>query len=75
MHIKDMKPGIGRGSLAGGLPAEQQAAIGEGQIPWGALMAAAAKDGLEYYYIEDETPDPVNNVPKSISYLERLRFQ
>ena len=75
MHIKDMKPGIARGSLAGGIPAEQQAAIGEGQIPWGALMAAAAQDGMEYYYIEDETPDPVNNVPRSISYLERLKFR
>ena len=75
MHIKDMKPGIARGSLSGGLPAEQQAAIGEGQVPWDALMAAAAKDGLQYYYIEDETADPVGNVPKSISYLERLSFQ
>jgi len=74
MHIKDMKPGVPRGSLAGGLPAEQQAAIGAGQVDWGTLMAAAAKDGLQYYYIEDETPDPVNNVPTSISYLEQLRF-
>jgi len=74
MHIKDMKPGVPRGSLTGGLPAEQQAAIGAGQVDWGTLMAAASKDGLQYYYIEDETPDPVNNVPKSISYLEQLRF-
>lgn len=74
MHIKDMKPGVPRGSLAGGIPAEQQAAIGEGQVNWGALMQAAQRDGMAYYYIEDETPDPVNNVPKSISYLERLRY-
>jgi sugar phosphate isomerase/epimerase len=74
MHIKDMKPGIPRGSLAGGLPAEQQAVIGEGQVNWSALMAAAQRDGLEYYYLEDETPDPVVNVPKSISFLERLKF-
>lgn len=74
MHIKDMKPGIPRGSLSGGIPAEQQAPIGQGQVNWGALMAAAQKDGLLYYYIEDETPDPVGNVPKSISYLEQLRY-
>jgi sugar phosphate isomerase/epimerase len=74
MHIKDMKPGVPRGSLAGGIPAEQQAPTGEGQVNWGALMAAAQKDGLQYYYIEDETPDPVRNVPKSIAYLETLKY-
>lgn len=74
MHIKDMKPGIPRGSLSGGLPDEQQAAIGAGQVPWSAVMAAAERDGFEEYYIEDETPDPVHNVPASISFLEQLRY-
>jgi sugar phosphate isomerase/epimerase len=74
MHIKDMKPGVARGSLSGGLPAEQQAVIGEGQVPWGALMAAAQKDGFEHYYLEDETTDPMVNVPKSITYLETLKY-
>lgn len=74
MHIKDMKSGVARGSLSGGLPAEQQSVIGEGQVNWADVMAAARKDGLQYYYLEDETPDPITNVPKSITYLERLRF-
>jgi len=74
MHIKDMKPGVTRGDLSGGLPAEQQAVIGEGQVNWSDVMAAAQKDGLEHFYIEDETPDPVTNVPKSITFLERLKY-
>jgi sugar phosphate isomerase/epimerase len=74
MHIKDMKPGVARGSLSGGIPAEQQAAIGEGQVPWPAVLAAAQKDGFEYYFLEDETPDPMVNVPKSIAYLEKVKF-
>ncbi len=74
MHIKDMKSGIARGSLSGGLPADQQAVIGEGQVNWVDVMAAASKDGLQYYYLEDETPDPIVNVPKSILFLERLRY-
>jgi len=61
-------------SLSGGLPAEQKSVIGEGQVDWSALMAAVEKDGFEHYYIEDESTDPVGNVPKSISYLERLRY-
>ena len=74
MHIKDMKPGVPRGSLSGGLPDSLQPPIGEGQVNWTELMAAAAQDGFEFYYIEDETPDPVSNVPKSIRYLEALRY-
>ena len=74
MHIKDMKPGVARGSLAGGLPDSLQAAIGAGQVPWGEVLAAAANDGFEEYYLEDETPDPVRNVPASITWLEQLRF-
>ena len=74
MHIKDMKPGLPRGSLAGGIPEEQKAVIGQGQVNWADVMEAAEADGFEYYYIEDESPDPVNNVPQSITYLERLEY-
>jgi Sugar phosphate isomerases/epimerases len=74
MHIKDMKPGVPRGSLSGGLPAEQQAVIGGGQVNWADVMAAAKADGLQYFYLEDETPAPIVNVPKSIVFLQHLRY-
>ncbi len=74
MHIKDMKPGVARGSLSGGLPAEQQAVIGEGQVNWGELLKTAQEGGIEYYYLEDETPDPLKNVPLSIRYLAQLKY-
>ncbi len=74
MHIKDMKPGVPRNNLSGGLAAESQAVIGEGQVNWSDVMAAAQKDGLEFYYLEDETTDPITNVPKSITFLERLKY-
>ena len=74
MHIKDMKPGVPRGSLSGGLPDSLQAVIGQGQVNWPEVMKAAKADGLEFYYLEDETTDPVANIPPSISYLEKIRF-
>lgn len=74
MHIKDMLPGLPRGSLSGGLPEAQKSVIGQGQVNWADVLSAAKKDGLEHYYIEDESLDPVGNVPKSISYLEGLKF-
>jgi len=74
MHIKDMKPGVPRGSLSGGLPDSLQAVIGQGQVNWPEVMKAAKATGVEYYYLEDETTDPVNNIPPSINYLERIKF-
>ena len=74
MHIKDMKPGVPRGSLSGGLPDSLQAVIGQGEVNWPEVMKAAKADGLEYYYLEDETTDPVNNIPPSITYLSRIKF-
>ena len=74
MHIKDMKAGVPRGSLTGGLAAELQAVIGQGQVNWADLFRAADRDGFAHYYLEDETPDPLANVPTSIAYLEMLRY-
>jgi sugar phosphate isomerase/epimerase len=74
MHIKDMKPGVARGSLSGGLPDSLQAVIGQGQVNWPEVLKAAKADGLEYYYLEDETTDPVHNIPPSITYLGGIKF-
>ncbi len=74
MHIKDMKPGIARGSLSGGIPDEQKSVIGQGQVNWAQLLKASKEDGFEYYYIEDESTDPVNNAPLSIKYLAGLKY-
>jgi sugar phosphate isomerase/epimerase len=74
MHIKDMKPGLPRGSLSGGLPAEQQAVIGQGQVNWAALLKAAERAGFDHYYLEDETTAPVQNVPPSLAFLSGLRY-
>lgn len=74
MHIKDMLPGLERGSLSGGLPEEQKAVIGQGQVDWPALLKAAEEDGFEHYYLEDESTDPVGNAPKSVAYLKALTY-
>ena len=74
MHIKDMKPGLARGSLSGGLPADQKAVIGQGQVDWPALLEAAEKDGFEHYYLEEESTDPVGNAPKSVAYLKGVTY-
>lgn len=74
MHIKDMKPGVPRGSLKGGIPDEQKAVIGSGQVDWPTLLKAAQRDGFAEYYIEDESTDPVRNAPQSVAYLQGVRY-
>ena len=74
MHIKDMKPGVPRGSLSGGIPDSLKSVIGQGQVNWTEVLKAAKADGLEHYYLEDETTDPPKNIPPSVRYLEGIKF-
>jgi sugar phosphate isomerase/epimerase len=74
MHIKDMKPGVPRGSLSGGIPDSLKSVIGQGQVNWTEVFKAAKADGFEHYYLEDETTDPPKNIPPSVRYIEGIKF-
>ena len=74
MHIKDMKPGVPRGSLSGGIPDSLKSVIGQGQVNWTEVFKAAKADGFEHYYLEDETTDPPKNIPPSVRYIENIKF-
>ena len=55
-------------------PDGDSVAVGEGQINWPAVMKAAQAAGIEYYFIEDEAKNAVDQIPQSLRYLESLRF-
>lgn len=74
MHIKDMAEGTETGVFTGSAPAEAQVPVGTGQIDYGAILAAAEEVGVEKYYVEDETTDPINNIPRTIQYLETITY-
>jgi sugar phosphate isomerase/epimerase len=48
--------------------------VGEGQINWPAVLKAARAAGIEYYFIEDEAKNAVEQIPQSLRYLESVRF-
>jgi sugar phosphate isomerase/epimerase len=75
MHIKDMKPGLPRGSLSGGIADSLKAVIGQGQVNWPAVLQAAERDGFAAYFVEDETMEPVKNAPQSVAYLTSLTYK
>ncbi len=74
MHVKDMREGTPTGDFSGGSPPETKVPVGTGQIDWPEVLSAADEVGLARYYIEDESPDPMGNIPQSIQYLEQLSY-
>ena len=74
MHVKDMAEGTETGDYSGGAPAEAQVAVGTGMIDYGAVLAAAEEVGVEKYYVEDETTDPLANIPQTLQYLQSITY-
>ena len=73
MHVKDMKQGTPRG-FTGQSDVTNNVVLGEGIINWSNVFRAAKKAGVKWYFIEDESPAVVAQVPRSLRYLEQLKF-
>ncbi|MHB9009931.1 MAG: sugar phosphate isomerase/epimerase family protein [Limisphaerales bacterium] len=74
MHLKDMKKGLALGSLSGGTDVRNNVPMGQGQIDMPAVLRAARKAGVKWYFIEDESPTVEDQIPLSLRYLEAVRF-
>ncbi len=75
MHVKDMKKGTKTGELTGHTDVNNDVALGTGQIDYPPILAEAARVGIKYYFIEDESASSVEQVPQTLSYLEQVRFK
>ena len=73
LHVKDMRPGTATGLTTGHAQPADNVAVGAGRIDWKAVIGAAEKAGVKYYFIEDETPDPLRCIPASLTYLRALQ--
>jgi sugar phosphate isomerase/epimerase len=62
------------GSLTGGTSLTNDVALGSGQVQWPALFRAAQKAGIKYYFIEDESPTVLQQLPRSLRFLESLEW-
>jgi sugar phosphate isomerase/epimerase len=74
MHLKDLKNGVKTGALTGHTDVANNVVIGTGQVDWPALLRASKKAGVKYYFIEDESPSVVGQIPQSLRYLEQVKF-
>ncbi len=73
MHLKDLRKGV-TGDLSGSTSRENDVVLGTGQVDFPAVLRAARKTNIEYYYIEDESPDVVERVPQSLEYITGIKM-
>jgi hypothetical protein len=43
-------------------------------MDWPSILRAAKKAGVKWYFIEDESPTAVTQIPQSLKYLETVKF-
>jgi sugar phosphate isomerase/epimerase len=73
MHLKDIRKGARIGVYTGKAPLTDDVALGTGQVNWPAVLRAAAKTGVKHYFIEDESPTVLEQIPVSLKYLATLK--
>jgi sugar phosphate isomerase/epimerase len=73
-HLKDMRKGTQTGALTGGTDVKNDAALGAGQMDMPAILRAAKKAGVKWYFIEDESPWSEKQIPQSLNYLQQVKF-
>ena len=61
------------GDLSAHTALTNDVALGTGQVDWPALFRAARKVGIKYYFIEDESPVVLKQIPQSLRFLESLQ--
>ena len=73
MHLKDMKKGV-KGDLSGHSPVTNDVVLGTGQMALPAILSAAKRAGVKWYFVEDESPTAAEQIPQSLRYLEQVKF-
>jgi sugar phosphate isomerase/epimerase len=74
MHVKDLRKGVKTGELTGKTDLTNDVPIGTGQVNWPAVLKAAKESGVKLYFIEDESPTVVEQIPQSLKYLEQVKW-
>ena len=73
-HIKDLKKGVATGKLTGSEDVRNDVTLGTGQIDLPAVLRAAQEIGVKHYFIEDESPTVIQQIPESLKFLESLSW-
>lgn len=69
-----MKDSTPTGLLNGHSDVSNDVPLGEGKIDYRPFLRTAAKTGVKWHFIEDESPLVLEQIPKSLRYLERVKW-
>ena len=74
VHLKDMAADAPRGAAEVDVPPGAFRELGKGTLDFQKILNAAAKSGVEHYFIELDFPpgDPIENVRRCAAYLKGL---
>jgi sugar phosphate isomerase/epimerase len=74
MNLKGMRKGTTTGELTGHTDVRNDVALGTGQLDIPPILSAAKRVGVKWYFLEDESPSSVEQIPVSLRYLEQVRW-
>ncbi len=73
LHLKDLKDGVQTPNFGSPVPNDAFQALGEGIIPMEPILAAAKAAGVTHCHVEqDQSPDPIASIGRSVKYLNKL---
>ena len=74
MHLKDLAKGV-KGDHTGRMADKNDdVSIGSGQTDYPAVLKAAQEICIKHYFIEDESPSVLTQVPQSLKFLSTVKF-
>ncbi len=74
LHLKDLAKGVATNDPTGTAPDDTCVVLGTGQLDFPAILRAAKASGTTHFYIEDEHPESVKQIPQSLKYLASLKI-
>jgi len=72
MHLKDLRKGV-KGDFSGDTSLDNDVALGSGQADYPAILRTAQEIGIKHFFIEDESPVVLQQIPKSLNFLSSVR--
>jgi sugar phosphate isomerase/epimerase len=73
VHLKDISRSTETGVTTGQAPDEASVTLGTGTVDWQKVMKAAVNARVKWYFVEDEHPEAVRQIPQSLDYLRKLK--
>jgi len=74
MHVKGMRESTPTGLLTGSSAVTNDVAVGTGKIDYLPILAAGKKAGVKFFFIEDESPSSVQQIPQSLDFLRAAKW-